>query len=126
MSFDNDTDLYTSHYCEENIYLLAKKKLESLPIDDSLEFFVVFISNPLKQIPLWHQKLQINQPVIWDYHDILLEKCVGKLSYIYDMDTKLSYPINAIDYCKYAVGHGIYQLNEAFIQLVIIYLYEIG
>lgn len=60
---------YTSHYCEENTLRLCSHLLE--PAEEAgVEIFVVFISNHLRQVPLWCQRLadRHDDPVLWDYH----------------------------------------------------------
>lgn len=47
-----DACRYTSCYCEENIYLLARELLEQLP--RSWHLFAVFISNPSKTVSGGH------------------------------------------------------------------------
>uniref|UniRef100_A0A672LIJ8 Protein N-terminal glutamine amidohydrolase n=1 Tax=Sinocyclocheilus grahami TaxID=75366 RepID=A0A672LIJ8_SINGR len=72
------------------------------------EVYVVFkISNERKLIPIWKQKSsQGDQPVIWDYHVILLH--VNKQGqsyiyiYIYDLDTILPFPCLFDGYSKKA------------------------
>ena len=54
---------YQSNYCEENIYLLAQ---EYCKLGEN-NGFVCFITNKLKQVPIWYQKNCSNEgePVIW-------------------------------------------------------------
>lgn len=60
---------YTSHYCEENTLRLCSHLLE--PAEEAgVDLFIVFISNHLRQVPLWCQRLadRHDEPVLWDYH----------------------------------------------------------
>lgn len=41
---------YTSHYCEENIYLLAQAFYDQLSVREAWDIFVVFISNHTKTV----------------------------------------------------------------------------
>lgn len=94
-SYLNDL-LYASHYCEENVYQLAKSFLAHADLS-SERGFVVFISNPHKSTPIWCQKLsEDDSPVVWDYHVIFIVKCVDKStgSIVIDQDTKLGYPVD--------------------------------
>nr|VWP00499.1 Mitogen-activated protein kinase (EC [Ganoderma boninense] len=70
--------VYTSCYCEENIYLLAQNFLAEAHTQTSRglawpwEIYVVFISNRGKTVALWSQKLRAPQVVVWDYHVVLV------------------------------------------------------
>ncbi|XP_039911147.1 protein N-terminal glutamine amidohydrolase isoform X3 [Hirundo rustica] len=45
------------------------------------------------QIPLWKQKSgHGDEPVVWDYHVILLHVSGGEQNFIYDLDTVLPFP----------------------------------
>ena len=80
---------YVSHFCEENIYKLAER-FSRLQLEDyrhQFAVYVVFISNPNRQTPIWQQKLSVSYasdddekdcPVFWDYHVVLVVKCAGK------------------------------------------------
>uniref|UniRef100_A0A3Q2R378 Protein N-terminal glutamine amidohydrolase n=1 Tax=Fundulus heteroclitus TaxID=8078 RepID=A0A3Q2R378_FUNHE len=47
----------------------------------------------LLQIPLWKQKSgHGNEPVLWDYHVILLQVRPQSESLVYDLDSELSFP----------------------------------
>lgn len=57
------------------------------------EVYAVFISNERKKIPIWKQKSSRgDEPVIWDYHVILLHASKQGPSFIYDLDTILPFP----------------------------------
>ncbi|KAI8989463.1 N-terminal glutamine amidase-domain-containing protein [Pilobolus umbonatus] len=94
INIQRDSLIYTSHYCEENIYMLCKTINEKYPelIDDCT---VIFISNEERKIPMWMQKAAGPvDPVVWDYHVILLyenEAC----PLILDVDTLLPFPCPA-------------------------------
>lgn len=89
--------VYTSCYCEENIYLLCRALLQTPSVTELWDIFVVFISNANKavgirlwpsplvmrvfiditlftQVALWYQKTarSPDYPVVWDYHVILV------------------------------------------------------
>jgi len=87
---------YTPNYCEENIYRLLVPLAESISFSLT-ELTVLFISNALRMIPLWSQKLQRDYavPVIWDYHVIL--HYPGK---IYDFDSTLAFPCDVTEYIE--------------------------
>uniref|UniRef100_UPI0037E85C61 protein N-terminal glutamine amidohydrolase isoform X1 n=2 Tax=Semicossyphus pulcher TaxID=241346 RepID=UPI0037E85C61 len=86
--------VYTSCYCEENVWKLCEfVRLEkTAPLE---ELFVVFISNENRMVPLWKQKSgRGDQPVIWvcdiparltilmsqtvlnNHHDVIMRSCV--------------------------------------------------
>ena len=88
---------YTPFYCEENIWQLCHH----------MEFagkpgWVVFISNPARKCAIWHAKLagDSHQPVIWDYHVILMTKSPHLR--VWDFDTRLGFPISAPCYFNYS------------------------
>ncbi|KAI0350075.1 hypothetical protein OH77DRAFT_1413760 [Trametes cingulata] len=73
--------VYTSCYCEENIYLLAQTftRLSGAHSTDTLgsswpwQIYVVFISNGGKTVVLWSQKAARDGGwVVWDYHVVLV------------------------------------------------------
>ena len=94
---------YTSCFCEENIYLLAKSfhKGEMKEQLHEFEGYVVFITNSDQCVPIWNQKLRMNSesPVWWDYHVVLLVKS-KEASYIFDFDTVLGFQTNALFYIE--------------------------
>uniref|UniRef100_A0A3Q0RGC5 Protein N-terminal glutamine amidohydrolase n=1 Tax=Amphilophus citrinellus TaxID=61819 RepID=A0A3Q0RGC5_AMPCI len=83
--------VYTSCYCEENIWKLCDyvRTWRTAPLEHLL---VVFISNEKRMVPLWKQKSgRGDLPVIWDYHVILLH--AGQSDpMVYDLDSELSFP----------------------------------
>ncbi|KAG7458010.1 hypothetical protein MATL_G00233230 [Megalops atlanticus] len=84
--------VYTSCYCEENIWKLCEHiKIHK---EDSIDhIYAVFISNEKRMVPIWRQKSSRgDEPVIWDYHVILLHKSQSEQIYIYDLDTVLPFP----------------------------------
>ncbi|XP_077207673.1 protein N-terminal glutamine amidohydrolase [Paroedura picta] len=94
--------LYTSCYCEENVWKLCEciRSQDRYPLE---EFHAVFISNDRRMVPLWKQKSRGgNQPVIWDYHVILLHVSSGNQNFIYDLDTVLPFPCPFDTYVKEA------------------------
>jgi hypothetical protein len=60
---------YQNCYCEENSILLCEQLVSDNGWDPD-QLFVVFISNPLKQVPIWYQGASRTEDglVIWDYH----------------------------------------------------------
>ncbi|XP_066482063.1 protein N-terminal glutamine amidohydrolase [Tiliqua scincoides] len=83
---------YTSCYCEENVWKLCEyiQNQNQHPLE---EFYAVFISNDRRMVPLWKQQAGCgDQPVIWDYHVILLHVSSGDQNFIYDLDTVLPFP----------------------------------
>ncbi|KAF8803507.1 hypothetical protein BYT27DRAFT_7195342 [Phlegmacium glaucopus] len=97
--------IYTSCWCEENIYLLCQNFIQNQSLRDLWEVFAIFISNSNKTVALWYQKAaQFEEdPVLWDYHVVLLlrprqgvEESMGfndhDMSWVYDFDTTLPVP----------------------------------
>ena len=85
--------VYTSCYCEENVWKLCEfvKQNNTNELSNS---FAVFISNKGKAIPIWKQKAcqSPGSPVIWDYHVIFVHKHTVKKTTVYDLDTELPFP----------------------------------
>ncbi|XP_019713719.1 protein N-terminal glutamine amidohydrolase isoform X2 [Hippocampus comes] len=87
-----DDCAYSSCYCEENVWKLCEsvRTERSAPLQ---ELFVVFISNDNRTVPLWKQKSASGeQPVIWDYHVVLLHVPAGSEAAVYDLDSVLPFP----------------------------------
>ncbi|KAJ8395294.1 hypothetical protein AAFF_G00034960 [Aldrovandia affinis] len=95
--------IYTSCYCEENIWKLCEHvKIQNQGTFDHI--YAVFISNERRMVPIWRQKSSRgDQPVIWDYHVILLHKSQSEQSFIYDLDTVLPFPCPFDVYVKEAL-----------------------
>ena len=90
--------LYCANFCEENIWQLARK------IDNPCQ--VVFISNPNRQVALWQQQsAPVGQPVVWDYHVILLEQRYTKVL-CHDFDSRLAYALPAVNYLAESFPRG--------------------
>ncbi|KAI0648246.1 N-terminal glutamine amidase-domain-containing protein [Trametes meyenii] len=70
--------VYTPCYCEENVYLLARRFTQLSEVHATerrgpwpWQIFVVFISNGGKTVALWSQKAR-DGVVVWDYHVVLV------------------------------------------------------
>ncbi|XP_039377189.1 protein N-terminal glutamine amidohydrolase isoform X1 [Mauremys reevesii] len=77
---------------EENVWKLCEyiRSYDQYPLE---EFYAVFISNERRMIPLWKQQSGCgDEPVVWDYHVILLHVASGDQNFIYDLDTVLPFP----------------------------------
>jgi hypothetical protein len=88
------------YYCEENIWWLAGDSRLA-----GQEPHVIFISNPARSVALWHQRAapSPDQPVIWDYHVILLARAGSPTSsdwLAWDLDSKLSAPTPVGEYLR--------------------------
>lgn len=88
--------VYTSLFCEENIWHLARSLIESgLPAND---IKVIFLSNPQKSIALFEQqKAEPNHAIIWDYH-VILYAIIDNNPYAFDFDSRLNFPTPANEY----------------------------
>ncbi|KAE8282602.1 Protein N-terminal glutamine amidohydrolase [Larimichthys crocea] len=85
---------YTSCYCEENVWKLCDsvRTDRTGPLD---QLSVIFISNEKRTVPLWKQRSgHGDQPVIWDYHVILMQVGLQSDSLVYDLDSELSFPVS--------------------------------
>lgn len=101
--------VYTSCYCEENVWKLCEyiKDQETCPVD---EVYAVFISNEKRTIPIWKQKASRggDEPVIWDYHVVLLHVNKEGPGYIYDLDTVLPFPCRFDVYSREALKSDMF------------------
>ncbi|KAI6005475.1 N-terminal glutamine amidase-domain-containing protein [Pisolithus albus] len=124
---DFEDNVYTSQYCEENIYLLARRMLTAQPnIGEEWDINIIFVSNPSRTVPysspsedslwqlnltrrvaLWNQRASssISSAVIWDYHVILAlrgafaaDRDDKRGTWIYDLDTRLPVPSHWEEY----------------------------
>ncbi|KAF5908538.1 protein N-terminal glutamine amidohydrolase [Clarias magur] len=94
--------VYTSCYCEENVWKLCEH-IQSQGTCSLDEVYAVFISNENKSIPIWRQKSSRgSEPVIWDYHVVLLHFNPQAQSFVYDLDTTLPFPCPADVYSREA------------------------
>jgi hypothetical protein len=100
-------DEYTSCYCEENIYRLAKKFVDDPVKAQEVNYFVVFISSMSKATPIWGQRARSDnpdEPVLWDYHVILLAHYTdGADSVVYDFDCTMQFPVRSLEYFQKAL-----------------------
>lgn len=92
--------IYTSCYCEENVW----KLLHKIPAEYKKDSYAVFISNDSKTVPIWYQSKSdsISEPVVWDYHVIAIHKSSME-SFVYDMDTILEFPTSFKKYYEKAL-----------------------
>ncbi|CAM9517985.1 unnamed protein product, partial [Hapterophycus canaliculatus] len=99
----SDCCWYTSHYCEENTLRLCKH-LSDRAEAAGVQLFVVFVSNSARQVPIWFQRLadSRDEPVLWDYHVILLARHPHDGNWVYDLDSTLAFPSQAAMYMAQA------------------------
>lgn len=96
-------------FSEENIWKLCEFVRDNCP-EELSNCHAVFISNPLKKVPVWYQRAarQLNGPVVWDYHVVLLYKSVNsdgkRTALIYDFDTTLDFPHDFSKYVQLSFG----------------------
>ena len=93
-----DQDLRVPYYCEENVWRLGVRKRTHQPTD---RFWAVFISNSIKNVPMFQQKAAVNGEVscCWDYHVFLLCHRAGEgQAVVYDVDSLLPYPCPLDEY----------------------------
>ena len=102
---ERETCVYTSCYCEENVWKLCealKNRCDVINIDD---YFVVFVSNGDKCVPIWMQragKPSESYLCVWDYHVFLVHK-LSSIAYVYDLDTVLPFPTEFTQYFSFAL-----------------------
>ncbi|CAK8698011.1 protein N-terminal glutamine amidohydrolase-like [Clavelina lepadiformis] len=112
-----DECIYTKCYCEENVWMLCNHVLKNHK-NLLQQFYVIFVSNENKAVPLWAQKSRtdITKPVIWDYHALLLfvegSEYEGEHAYILDLDSVLPFPTKLSIYCQEAFRPDILLKTE--------------
>lgn len=96
--------VYTSCYCEENVWQLCQQ-VQKDSNTELIECFVVFISNKRRSVPLWMQKSAPDPltPVFWDYHVILIQSPKEGKPLVYDLDSLLAFPCLLEDYMHQAI-----------------------
>jgi len=117
LSSPSDQSLRVPCYCEENVWRLAYRKLQRTDANSN-EYFVVFITNPLKCVPMLHQLAARDptKPIYWDYHVILIEKSKeeGSKAYIFDLDSYLPFPFALDQYLNLVFSSDIEQYQPYF------------
>lgn len=100
---------YWPYYCEENIWHLC-----GAPEAQGDERLVALISNPTREVAVWHQKAARlpDEPVIWDYHVVLLVRH-GNQWRVWDLDSVLGVPLD-VEQWLVASFAGTAQLPESF------------
>lgn len=100
--------LYTPFYCEENVYMLAKRLAETGAADVA-DLTAVFISNPTRSVPLWRQKAGKGHEglVVWDYHVILVQSRPGGEAVVWDLDSLLPFPTLLQVYWREGLCNGL-------------------
>ena len=99
MLLSPETIDYCPLYCEENIWRLCQHQYF---VDKSI--VVCFISNSTKSCAIWQQRSAGNplEPVIWDYHVVLLVKDFNQANegiwQVYDLDSNLPLGISVTEY----------------------------
>jgi len=108
--------LYTPLFCEENIWQLIHS-VSSGDIAISKLWFL-FITNPSHKVLLLNQQAAaLNQPIIWDYHVILLAD-INHQSVIFDFDTRLGFVTSLDEYLKNTFIFFSKELHEELIPYI--------
>jgi protein N-terminal glutamine amidohydrolase len=98
---DEESDLRVPCYCEENVWRLVHRKLLQMNLGDgdcdgssSVDYWVVFVSNPVKNVAMFHQRAASSPTAAccWDYHVILFSRDADGSVLVWDMDSTLNYP----------------------------------
>ena len=98
--------LYTPLFCEENIWHLIKTLINKGINAKAIK--VVFITNKHKRIAIFNQQsAEHNQPVIWDYHVILITN-IEQSRYIFDFDTRQPFPDDIGNYFQNSFPDNIH------------------
>jgi len=92
-TFQKQNYLYTSLFCEENIWQLCKSLVtEGISLN---QLDVLFLSSPKKHIVLFNQQfVDPEKPLTYDYHVILKYRSQNNGIQIFDFDTRLPFPVS--------------------------------
>ena len=103
--FEKSSYLYTSLFCEENIWYLADSLIsQGINVTD---INILFITNANKEIAFFNQQsTALNKALLWDYHVVLLVK-LDNSQYIFDFDTRLPFPSNILYYFHNSLPNNI-------------------
>jgi protein N-terminal glutamine amidohydrolase len=110
------TGRYASCYCEENVYWLCE---ESMAHNGAVgRTYALVISSINKRTPIWHQKKcsELDEPVLWDYHVIMVRQNCEGVFMAYDLDTQLPFPCPLEEYTEKSFRPYM-ELKEGFKQL---------
>jgi hypothetical protein len=58
---------WASHFCEENAWWVA-----AAPDLITLRTTVVMITNPRRSVAMWQQRAAVTDPIVWDYHVVVV------------------------------------------------------
>jgi hypothetical protein len=100
LQVNTDKEIRVPYFCEENVWRLAYRKTHQEP---EKGYFVAFISNPMKYVPMFQQLASdnVDTPCCWDYHVILLSLTLPENKVIvWDFDSRLPYPCPLSDYLE--------------------------
>jgi hypothetical protein len=114
LQVNTDQDIRVPYFCEENVWRLAHRKTHQEPEN---RYFVAFISNPMKYVPMFQQLASgnVDRPCCWDYHVILLSLTLPeKKVIVWDFDSRLPYPCPLSDYLEQSFP---YDYREAYAPL---------
>lgn len=89
---------YTALFCEENVWLLARKLVEQGWSVDALQ--VLLFTNAAQQVLLFNQRVaRPGQAAIWDYH-VVLRAIEDDADWLLDQDTRLPFPVATKTYLQ--------------------------
>ena len=98
-TFQREACRYAPYFCEENIWWLAKSLLDSGT--DAAHMTVLLFTNPTQSVALLNQRAAPQGRLItWDYH-VVLQARLHDGMYIFDFDTRLSFPSPSEDYLRH-------------------------
>ncbi|KAJ3864055.1 N-terminal glutamine amidase-domain-containing protein [Lentinula novae-zelandiae] len=106
---------YTSHWCEENVYLLIQSFSRGSSLSEDWDVFAV---------ALWNQKLseELGCPVIWDYHVVAVLRSrnisTSVQSWVYDFDTRLGIPVTFDTYLVQTFSVNVLDELQSYFRVV--------
>ena len=103
--FKKSSYIYTSLFCEENIWHFSNSLIDQ-GIKDK-EITILFITNKRNKIAISNQlAADHGETVVWDYHVILLAN-INHSYYIFDFDSRLPFPCNFKYYLQNSLPDNI-------------------
>ena len=114
--FKKNNYLYTSLFCEENIWHLTQSLISQGIEENNIN--ILFLSNEIRKIAIFNQlAANHDEIVVWDYHVILLAKTEGSLK-VFDFDTRLPFPTDIDDYLHRSLPDNIHNEYSSQFRLI--------
>lgn len=98
-ALDVDALPYAAFFCEENVWRLLDSP--ALPVPVAVRH-AVFITNKSRSVAMWSQRAAVVDPVVWDYHVVLLADGV-----VVDLDCTAGAVLRVAEWTAAAFRDGV-------------------